>query len=306
LPSHFRVEQSLNQITNGCNRFFRNFELNYDTMARLVVNVMAIPEPWVLSIDRTTWEMGRCTINILMLGVVHQGVAFPLFWTLLDKRGNSNTSERSELLTEFLVVFEGVEVAYLSADREFLGKDWIGFLKAEPAQRFRIRIRESDLLKGSQKTLKASVVFAHLHRHQTHVLRHQRQLWGHWLFIAGLRLDDGSLLIVATSDSAQSAIADYAARWGIETLFGIFKTRGFCLESTHLKDDERLSKLIALLTLALCWAHRVGEWLVEQGAIPIKKHGRTRRVKPSFARHTCVAKVADSRSSKPLYCSGYR
>lgn len=84
----------------------------------------------------------------------------------------------------------------------------------------------------------------------------------------------GSLLIVATSDSPQTALSDYAARWGVETLFGIFKTRGFCLESTHLKDDKRLSKLIALLTLALCWAHRIGEWRAEQSLIPIKKHGR--------------------------------
>jgi hypothetical protein len=240
-------------------RFFRSFELDYDTIARLVVEVMEIPQPWVLSVDRTTWELGKCTINILMLGVVHQGIAFPVFWTFLDKRGNSNTTERSELLTEFLAVFSDVEVAYLTADRDFLGKDWIGYLKAEPSQRFRIRIRETELLKDSVKTLKASVVFAHLQPHQVQVLRHRRKLWGHWLFIVGFRLEDGSLLIVATSDSPGTAIADYAARWGSETLFGIFKTRGFCLESTHLKDHKRLGKLIALLTLALCWAHRVGE-----------------------------------------------
>jgi hypothetical protein len=28
--------------------------------------------------------------NILMFGVVHEGVAFPLVWTMLDKKGNSN------------------------------------------------------------------------------------------------------------------------------------------------------------------------------------------------------------------------
>ncbi len=109
------------QWVMGLQRFFRSFEIDYDTIARIVIEVMEIPQPWVLSIDRTTWELGNSTINILMLGVVHQGVAFPLFWTFLNKRGNSNTTERSELLTEFLVVFGDVEVAYLTADREFLG-----------------------------------------------------------------------------------------------------------------------------------------------------------------------------------------
>ncbi|MGC8712448.1 MAG: IS4 family transposase, partial [Leptodesmis sp.] len=63
-------------------------------------------------------------------------------------------------------------------------------------------------------------------------------------------------------------------RWSIETLFGIFKTRGFCLESTHLQDPERLSKLLALLTIALCWALKTGEWLASQTPIVIKQHGR--------------------------------
>ena len=49
-----------------------------------------------------------------------------------------------------------------------------------------------------------------------------------------LRLEDGKFLIVISPDATQRLVKDYALRWGIETLFGIFKTRGFCLESTHL------------------------------------------------------------------------
>jgi hypothetical protein len=92
--------------------------------------------------------------------------------------------------------------------------------------------------------------------------------------VAALRLEDGDLLIIVTNHAPQSAIADYANRWGIETLFGCLKTRGFCLESTHLTDLERLSKLIALLSLALAWAIHTGEWLTQQKPIPIKNHGR--------------------------------
>ena len=69
-------------------------------------------------------------------------------------------------------------------------------------------------------------------------------------------------------------IADYGARWGIETLFGMFKTRGFCLESTHFTDPKRLSKLVALMAIALCWAVKTGEWLHQHQPIKIKKHGR--------------------------------
>nr|RNJ64976.1 MAG: hypothetical protein EDM05_33485 [Leptolyngbya sp. IPPAS B-1204] len=102
-------------------------------------------------------------------------------------------------------------------------------------------------------------------------------MWGHWVYVAALRLEDGSLLIVATNRQPQRAIADYGKRWSIETLFGCLKSRGFCLESTHLSEPERLSRMIALLTIGLCWAFRTGEWLAVQKPIVIKKHGRKAR-----------------------------
>ena len=102
-------------------RFLRSFEINYDQIAQRVVRLVEIPKPWVLSVDQTTWEFGSLTINVLMLGVVHQGIAFPLFWHLLDKRGNSNTEERFDQLVEFLCVFAPEDIAYLTADREFIG-----------------------------------------------------------------------------------------------------------------------------------------------------------------------------------------
>jgi Transposase DDE domain len=89
-----------------------------------------------------------------------------------------------------------------------------------------------------------------------------------------LRLEDGDLLVIATQTAPKSAIRDYAQRWGIETLFGIFKTRGFCLESTHLNDPKRLSTLIALLSLALCWVVLMEEWLHQSQPLKVKTHGR--------------------------------
>ena len=100
------------------------------------------------------------------------------------------------------------------------------------------------------------------------------RVWGYSVAVEGLRLDDGDLLVVIAPVKAQDLVKDYALRWGIETLFGIFKTRGFCLESTHFTDAARLSKLFALLTLALCWAMRTGLWLHQWQPIEIKKHGR--------------------------------
>ncbi|PSO57107.1 MAG: hypothetical protein BRC37_03845 [Cyanobacteria bacterium QH_3_48_40] len=63
-----------------------------------------------------------------MLGVVHHGVAIPLVWTRLDKRGNSHTLERMQLFSRFLEHFAHVKVSYLTADRELVGQDWFSYL----------------------------------------------------------------------------------------------------------------------------------------------------------------------------------
>jgi hypothetical protein len=47
--------------------------------------------------------------------------------------------------------------------------------------------------------------------------------------------------------------------WQIETLFGCLKSRRFNLEATHLSAPTCLSQLLALLTLALCWAIPIGQ-----------------------------------------------
>ena len=157
-----------------------------------------------------------------MLGVVHEGVAFPLVWCLLDKRGNSNSVERMKLFNQFLERFGEREIACLTADREFVGKAWFGYLLDDPLTPFRIRIRENHNLSDGRATLRVTVLFADLQVGQTKVLRHKRQLWGHWVYIAALRLEDSSLLVVATQSKPKSAISDYAKRWSIETVFGIY------------------------------------------------------------------------------------
>ncbi|NEP67496.1 MULTISPECIES: IS4 family transposase [Moorena] len=256
-------------------RFFRDFELDYYAVAKLIVSMMEIPEPWVLSLDRTQWQFGHKIFNILTLGIVHQGVAFPLLWWMLDKKGNSDTGERIELSEEFIELFCQHQIAYLAADREFLGNQWLQYLLSQPMMPFRIRIRHSDSLGDGHTTLSARVVFAHLQIGQSQRLKTSRCLWGHWVDVEALRLEDNSLLVVvAPPKSPPDLLSDYAHRWGIETLFGIFKSRGFNLEDTHLLDSERLSRLVALLTIALCWAFRTGQWLSQCQPITIKKHGR--------------------------------
>src|SRR5215210_5857364 len=102
----------------------------------------------------------------------------------------------------------------------------------------------------------------------------QRKVLREEVSLMGMRTSEGEYVIVASSAESDEILTDYAQRWKIETLFGCLKSRGFCLEETHVTERERLEKLLALLTLAFCWAYIAGVWLARTTPIKIKKHGR--------------------------------
>jgi hypothetical protein len=255
-------------------RFLRGFEINYAVIAVWLVSLIGVPRPWVLTLDRTNWQLGKTPLNILVLGIVYKGVAIPVLWRMLDKKGNSNTAERIAVMSEFVGLFGADSILYLSADREFIGKTWFQWLMKNHID-FRIRLRENTLMPNARgEVVSAKRLFRGQAIDQALVFAKPRHIWGLSLWVSGMPLASGEYLIVVAPDHTAIAIADYAKRWEIETLFGCLKSRGFRLEETHVIEPERLKKLIALLALGFCWAHVVGEWLSQQKALKTKKHGR--------------------------------
>ncbi len=264
-------------------RFLRGFELDFEPLARLVVNLMPLDEGrWYLTLDRTNWRFGRHEINILMLGIAYRGVAVPVMWTLLNKSGNSNTDERIALIERFVKVFGREQIAALLADREFVGRAWFEYLQRRGIA-FRIRLKHNTRVPNHwNKPFPARVLLGSLKAGEQRVLTGRRPVWGGFVHLVALGLDDGQLLILATSDRPKQALSDYARRWEIETLFACLKSRGFRFEDTHLTHGERISKLIALLALAFVWAYRVGEIHSQTQPIPFKKLSSDRS-SPCFA-----------------------
>ena len=99
-------------------------------------------------------------INIFMLGIVYQGVAFPLLFTMLDKGGNTNSQERIALVNRFIKLFGKEVIDSIVADREFVGDSWLAFLNRNSI-RYYIRIRNNFKVELPQKnkTIKAWHLF---------------------------------------------------------------------------------------------------------------------------------------------------
>jgi len=261
-------------------RFIAHYTLDSDLIAKLIFSLLPQKENLKLSIDRTNWKFGQTDINIFMLGVTYKGVAFPLLFKMLNKRGNSNTKERIDLVNHFIRLFGAGCIDCLMADREFVGDDWIKFLNDNKI-RYYIRIRNNFkiFIPHKNKEIKVSWLFNSLKTgeflHYKRIVKMGTQL----CYISGCKVQSkntgADFLIIVSFNKPEQAEINYRERWQIETCFRAMKSSGFDIEKTHLQDIERIEKLTLLVMLAFVWCYKTGIYLHETiKKIQIKKHGR--------------------------------
>lgn len=164
------------------------------------------------------------------------------------------------------------KIAALLADREFIGAGWFLWLQKQDIPSHQRLECDTSIPNAWNRFMRADVLFGSSKPGPIHLLPGRRPVWGCFVHLSALRLEDGEPLLVASSKALRArAIAAYADRGQIETLFGGLKTRGFNFEDTRLTDPERLGQLLGLFALAFAWTCRTGEPLHEQTPIPLKK-----------------------------------
>lgn len=254
-------------------RFFSEVHLNMRDVTQLILFLLPQKTDFMMSMDRTQWQLGRFTINILMVSIVYRGVAIPVVWTLLPKKGNSNTKERIQIMKR-VIRFVGKEhIKAIMGDREFIGKDWFDWLKDQQIP-FYMRIKENAIIQRKGRGIPANRLFGSLAIGQSLILNKPVTLYDCRLHVAAKRLNATEWLIVVTDQNPIYALDNYRLRWEIETLFAALKSKGFNFEDTHLDRKERIETLTAIMAIAFSWAHLMGEWLNQNyKPITIKKNG---------------------------------
>lgn len=158
----------------------------------------------------------------------------------------------------------------LLGDREFVGADWIQWLDDQDIP-FLFRIRNNSLLEGA---LPVNDFFQRLSFGRK-VKNGKTNLWGKNVYLSvRWSYKQNELVTIISNRKFKSPFKLYRKRWGIETLFGCLKKRGFSFEDTHLIHASRIEKLVFVLTIAFCWSHLVGEAKEKEEPIQMKSHGR--------------------------------
>lgn len=104
---------------NRIKRFFRQFIIDSDAVFELLKIWFNLgKKSGFLLWTELNGSLAR-KINILVLAVVYKQMAIPIHWKLLNKKGNSNTKERIEVMDWLLARFSPDRISGLLADRVY-------------------------------------------------------------------------------------------------------------------------------------------------------------------------------------------
>ncbi len=133
LARHAAPPVKVESVYRRFQRFFADCILPARTIGALILALSHKPaNGWVLAMDRTNWKFGKSHINILVVTVILNDVGLPIAWRMLPKktkRGNSNRFHRVRLMEEALAILPVADIRALTMDREFVGGDWLTWLR---------------------------------------------------------------------------------------------------------------------------------------------------------------------------------
>jgi len=279
LAQSFDTSSKSDSSLRRIQRFFSVFKVDSDLISKLLYALIPTEAKHGLTMDRTNWKIGETNINILVIGVVYEGLAFPVIFKMMDKFGNSNCEERIELLEKYNSLFGFETIDYLVADREFIGENWLYYLNQKQIK-YHIRIRDNfKIYKSKNETpIKAAWLFSGLKMGE--FMHHSKIVWVNnvacYISASVIKSKTGKpeyQFLISFNNPAKSNEC-YKKRWQIETMFKAIKSSGFNIEKTHLQEVERIEKLVALVFIAFTWCYKVGIYIDSfEKKIKIKKHG---------------------------------
>lgn len=253
-------------------------------LLELVFGLLRLKSEYLL-LDGTSWEKGGRQFHYLTLCVVYQGVAIPIYWENLQKKGTSNVEERKRIISKAMKYFN-LTSKILLADREYIGEDWFSFLREHNID-FVIRLRKKNYKEAvsaadgkSYGTLERKALRS---RKAGKALGKTMLLQGHsftFVVLKNPRADASEPLIYLLSSLEQTPAqiaAQYPIRWQIETCFKHLKSNGFNLEEMNLAGEERSRLMMAIVVFA--YTLSVVEGLKEYQKVPIKKYANGLKTK---------------------------
>ena len=228
----------------------------------------SLQEVIYLVIDRSQWR----DTNLLMVSIVYQRRAIPVYFTLLEKKGNSNLAQQQQVLLPVFELLEDYKITVLG-DREFCGVELGRWLLREQLVSFSLRLKKNEYVELEQQiwfqlsdlglTSGMSCYYQGVRVTKTKGFG-GFNLAAKWKRNYRQKCSQETWFILTNLNSLSAAIDSYAKRMGIEEMFRDFKGGGYNLEITRV-NDRRLISLVLLICLSYSLSTFVGQNIKSKG-----------------------------------------
>ena len=240
-----------------------------------------------LVIDRSQWR----NINLLMVSLVYQGRAIPVYFSLLEKKGNSNLAAQKRVLEPAIKLLKDYKITVLG-DREFCGVELAKWLSQEQQVYLSLRLKKNEYLELEEQIwfqlrdlgLEPGISLYYQGVKVTKTKGFSGfNLAAKWRRKYRGKSSKEPWFIMTNLHGLSAAISAYEKRMGIEEMFRDFKLGGYNLEVTRV-TDQRLIALIILICLSYSFATFSGQTIKSQGVA--KYVTRPTEPKRTYRRHS--------------------
>lgn len=275
IASNLTARATNGSVVTQLNRFLGNPLVDvralYEPVAREMLRQAAAAGQLILILDST--KVGF-SAQLVMVSLAYQGRALPLIWTWLPyRRGHSLTATQVELLSTLRTWLPAhAQVAFVG-DTEF-GRCWLleeldhwGWQYAlRQSRNNRVwRKQDNGFLSLDQIELTGQGVQWFPHTLLTEENSLPTHLLGYWA--------DGQTdpwWLATNLDTPEQVMNLYPYRMWTEEMFGDMKDNGFDLEATHLRNTDKLNRLVFAVSLLYIRLVALG--------VELTKLGRAREV----------------------------
>ena len=258
----------------------------FPILLQLIPQLFPLHSILYLAVDRTSWRL----TNLLVISLIYDKRAIPVYIQILDKKGSSNLAEQQQVIEPVIRLLKDYEIVILG-DREFCSvklATWLHELKVS----FALRLKKNEYIQnqagvwtelsglGIQSGMSAFLQGVSVTKQKGFATFNVAAKWQRpyqgWL------ADEG-WFILTNLDTLEKTIKTYKKRFDIEELFRDCKSSGYHLEETWV-TGERLIGLLVLMTLAYTMTTLDGKMLKKMG---IQKYiGRIQERGRSVRRHS--------------------
>lgn len=221
-----------------------------------------------LVIDRSQWRR----INLLMVSMVYDKRAIPVYFFLLPKKGNSNLTQQKQVLEPALSLLKEYQIIVLG-DREFCGVELAKWLSQEEQVYLSLRLKKNEYVELEEQIwfqLSDLVCEPGMSCYYQGIKVTKTKGFSGFNLAAKYQRNYRNKsskepwYILTNLHSLAAATDAYAKRMGIEEMFRDLKLGGYNLEITQV-SERRLVATIILITLSYFISILAGQFIKQKG-----------------------------------------